>query len=584
MRGLRQRRGGAISRLDSAVGLVLGLALFWLAAWQLDGLGAGWTAAIPHGVNEDWDWQLTLWELGRTALRDGHLPEWNAYTGGGQPAWANPEQPFLYPGYLLTLGLSTEHAIRVLTLAHQGLAILGFWMLGRSWGLRGWSAHAASLLLLTSAFLPGFVGWGHIMFLPIGWLPLALVAAHRKRWWLSGFCLAMPALAGGHYLAVYGVLWLVADGLARSVEGGRLRWLALALAANGLMLGLPWWTAAPLVAAALLQRSGRSQMAPVAGALGVAALLSAPKWLPVLLVAPYLERFGQVHGAEIADPYTLGLAVDVLRGAVERPSGHEGQNVFWTVVPLLGVPGLLWAAWRKPAMAAPLWLLWCFGWAGSTPLNLFEPVHALPGVSSLRVVERFALLWTPALGFGLGFLVDRLRWAAVPVAGALAWHVSVAAPQAAGLQRLGPGPEVTLPAGEFKQTRDELTNLQALRANRGKVDCTSAAALTRPAPVLAVTDLGYRGEAWNGRGPVDVLVEGDLVVADVAVTLNQSWFPGWPGEPDEHGFVVLPSGGGEYRAPGLNVSWGPAALAPCLALLLAVRRLRGRGPSSRRGR
>ena len=360
--------------------------------------------------------------------------------------------------------------------------------------------------------------------------------------------------------ASHGALWLVADGLARSAQGHRLRWLALALAANGLLLGLPWWVlAVPMGAALVVQRPGVSRLGATGAALGVALLVAAPKWLPVLLVSSELARFGQQHGAEIADPYTLGLAVDVLRGAVERPSGHEGQNVFWTAVPLMGLPALVWAAWRRPEVAAPLWLFWCFGWAGSTPVNLWWPVHELPGVSSLRVVERFSLLWTPALGLGLGLIADRLRWWGVAVFAAVGWHLWVAAPQAAGLQRLGPGPEVVLPRGDFKQTTDELTNFQAVRANRGKVDCTSAAALARPAPVLGAGEPGYLGE--NG-----LVVEGDLLTAVGEV--NMSAFPGWP---DEEGLLEL-EGPTEYRAPGLRPGLVLGVLGVLLALASAIRR------------
>ena len=546
--------------VDRLVGAALGVLLCALAYWQVSALGAGWDAPIPHGMNEDWDWQLTLWELGRMGLRAGELPEWNAFTGGGQPLWANPEQPFLYPPFLATLGLSTERAVRVLVVFHWWLVVSGFWAFGRSVGLRGWSAHLPATLLLGSSFLPGFVGWGHIMFLPIGWLPLAVAAQHRGWWGAAGLALAMPALAGGHYLTVYGVLWLIADGLARSTQGHRLRWLALALAANGLLLGLPWWVlAGPLGVAVVVQRPGVSVLAGTGAALAVAVLVAAPKWLPVLCVAAELARFGQQYGAEIADPYTVGRAVDVLRGAIERPSGHEGQNVFWTAVPLLGVPALVWASWRRPAVAAPLWLFWCFGWAGSTPVNLWWPVHELPGVSSLRVVERFSLLWTPALGVGLGLAVDRLRWWGLPVFAAVGWHLWVAAPQAAGLQRMGPGPAVDLPRGDFKQTADELTNFQAVRANRGKVDCTSAAAIAHPGPVLAVGQPGYRGE--NG-----LIVEGDTLTAVGEV--NLSAFPGWP---DEEGLLDL-DGPTEYRAPGLRPGLGLGVLGLLLAGASLIRR------------
>ncbi len=174
------------------LGIGMGVAICVLAAWQFQWLGAGLFDPVNHGRNEDWDWQLTLYEVSRVSLLEyRELPFWNPYTQGGVPLWANPEAPFLYPPFLLVLLLGTEAGIKVWILLHLWLLIWGCWLAGREIGLDAIGAHGAGLLSLCSLFIPGFIAVGHVMFLPLGWVPVAWVAARRERWALAA------AMAGG---------------------------------------------------------------------------------------------------------------------------------------------------------------------------------------------------------------------------------------------------------------------------------------------------------------------------------------------------------------------------------------------------
>ncbi len=433
------RPSGAGRSRAAWVGAASGVALFGLAAWQFDFLGAGLFDGIPHGRNEDWDWQLTLYEVSRLALvRYRELPAWNPFTQGGVPLWANPEAPFLYPGFAWILALGTEPGLKLWILSHQLLLVVGGWLAGRRMGLSPLAAHGAALAAFCSAFIPGFIAVGHVMYLPLGWLPLAWVAARGGRWRLAGLCLALAFLAGGHHLLVYGALWLGLDALGRGLDRRRLRWLVAGLAVNGLLLGLhalAWPLAAALGLLAVLQRPaglGRA-LRPVVLAGLLAGLLCASRFTTAPALFARAERLEAQVVTSIADDYDLGRALRVLSGWSPRPSDHEGQNVFWSPVPVLGgLAGMAGLAMARPAVGLVAWTFWNLGWGGATPANLLEVAHRLPGLDHLRVVERYALVWTLFLGWGLGWAADRLvRWrpwtgSALVGAGLAAWLVRAA--------------------------------------------------------------------------------------------------------------------------------------------------------------
>lgn len=601
-----------MSRRRAAVlGAALGLALCALAAWQLSWLGAELYSPIPHGKNEDWDWQLTLYEASRALIVDYRmLPGWTPWTQGGVPLLANPEFPAFYPLFWLIPAWGTGPGLKIWILLHLWLLVLGGYVAGRELGLSPLAAHGAALAALCSAFIPEFITYGHIMYLPLGWLPIAWALQRRGRWPWAGAALAMSFLAGGHYLLVYGALLLGLDGLLRGLEAERLRWLVPALLANGLLLGQRWaaWPLGlALLAAAAWQRPAglRRAVGPVLLAGLIAALLLGPKLTTAPALFERAERLSAQVSLSIADEYSPAMAWRVLSGQIARPSGHEGQNVFWHGAPLiLGLAGLSLSGWRPPAGAPALrhmgllgLLSWNLGWGGSTPVNLLAGLHRLPGFDLLRVVERYSLLWTLALGWGVGALLDRAwrrhRALALALAVPVGLWVWAAAPRAAAAQRLGPGRRSALRPGAFHQVEDALSNYEALRANRGKLDCWTTAWLEDPAPGLTPAgDPDYRGEVWlleTGETLEASLEPGRIEVALEApgtVVVNQNAFRGWAvdGRPagSHRGLLAatLPAGRHtfRYRPPGL---WPGLLLSACgLAALLGFARSRAPGPAA----
>lgn len=567
--------------MNRALGLLIGLLLCGLAAWiHPTALHAPLDSPIAHGAGDDWDWQLTTWEATRVQWLNGQVPTWCPWVSGGVPLLGNPESPALFPGFAVVLALGTVAGMKVLLLAQWWLLVLGGWFAGRAAGLSRVSAHFGSLALLASSFLPEFIGWGHQMFLGICWLPLAWAAQRSGRWALAGVLLAMPLLQGAHYVFFFGILWLGLDAALRALDPARLRWLAPGLALNALALstGEPGtWTLAAVAVSALLlgglvmqrPRSGPDEpldsLGPLLATLTVAALLVLPKVVASAEIVGVSQRLTRTLAATaLNSPYSLADAWGVLTGAMERPAGHEGQNVLHHWFPVLGgMGGLLLAAWRAPAFGLLGLSLWCCGWADATPVNFLQGVHRLPGFDLLGKIERYSLVWTLFLGWGLGFAADAL-WSrskalAVPVVlGGTALWLAAALPHSHhDILAVDPAPTAT--AGDFAQQRGgSVPGFESVLANQGRLDLSIAAPPDSiPDALRAVGEPGYAGEAYevSERRPVQAAVLGSQAVVRMSgpgeVVLNQTWYPGWrvDGRPTHavSGLVAGTLEAGEHR-------------------------------------
>jgi len=318
----------------------------------------------------------------------------------------------------------------------------------------------------------------------------------------------------------------------------------------------------------------KSHLWPVVGAGVLAVLLCGVKLSTAPALFAQAERLTPQVSVSIADEYTLGLAWDVMRGATDRLSGHEGQNVFWSGIPLvLGWVGLLGLARTRPVVGVMGLLWWNLGWGGATPVNLLEGLHRLPGLDYLRVVERYSLVWTLFLGWGIGWVVTRARQR-FSLPGllvsllALGPWVYVAGPSAAKAQRLGPGAALMAHPGEFVQTEGEGTNYASIRANQGRIDLWTTAWLETPSAALsAVGRPDYKGEAWLAAdgSPVPVRVEGSQISVEMEragrVVINQNAFAGWrvgsAPAGDSSGLLAADLAAGThvftYRPPGMGL-------------------------------
>jgi len=592
---------------------VLGLlALGLLAYWQLGWLGTDLQTPISHGINEDWDWQLGLYEASRASLLRWHqVPGWNPWVQGGVPLLANPESPFLYPPFLLILLFGSSAGLKLWVLFHLVLLVVTAWWAGREQGLGPLTAHGAGLVMLCSAQLPAQTAMGHIMYLPLGWLPLAWLALRRGSWRWAGVCLAMPVLAGAHHVAVYALMLLLADTLLRGLDPRRLWVLGLWLLLNVLLLGQAWafWPLVVLGVGALAWQRPRPEgsfgraLVVLGLALLLAGLLCGPKLATLPALWERAERLTAQVRLSIADDYTPWMALRVLLGRVDRPSAHNGQNVLFSPVPLvLAALGLVWAFRRQPVLTVVGLLFLDLGWGGATPVNLLQVVHRLPPWDHIRVVERYGAVWSLCLGWfaawgvwGLGRWPAQawLRWPLrALLLGAVGWYIAAAAPHAAWYYRIGPGRPHPIPgAGPFVQVDDDLTTWESMQANRGKPRCWTTAWLADPGPVKAREDEGYLGEVYLTDGmPVPALLSPNRIAFEApkagTLVVNQNAFSGWryrgkpAGSRDGLLSVEVPAGEGVlvYSPPGL---WLGVVLALAgLGLLCWPRRAAARAAGS----
>ena len=535
--------------------VALALGVFAIAVWQCGLLEHGWSTPPPVGAGEDWDWQLTQIEVARIAIEAGQWPSWNPFTQGGQPLWANPELSPITA--LLAVPLGAVVAMKGMVVFHLLLLAVGWSLVAHEHKLSPVAAQVPALFLVGSAFLPEFLMAAHIMFFAVAWLPLAWFALRREKPHWAGLCLAMSLYAGGHYVVLYGAVLLVAVGLVDVVRPWRLRLLAGALLLNGVLFGVeaPWlgwvllavfaWTfATPLL---MLGEGRPTPLRPLVlalVALSIGALLSAPRWLPLVPLIDVVERLQHGQIGEVADPWTLVGVWDHLV-ATSRPH-HELPNSFYSPFPvLLFAAGTVYACWRRPRLAVVALLFWNLAWAGAGPVNLWEPLQALPGFDQLRTPERLTILWTPLVGLAAALLFDDFRrihrFATVAPAVAIGAWLAVALPAAEDAQRMGgqahPEP-LDAPFTQIEECTD--SNWAHVLRNEGCLNHRSAIAL---------------GESPVPAGPlIGATLEGVAFRTTGAMTLPQNFVPGWESRSAE-GLVAVSAGGlVRYRPPLLGWS------------------------------
>jgi hypothetical protein len=114
-----------------------------------------------------------------SALRRGHLPQWDPFRFGGVPLLASPPAAVLYPLWLPLLPLEPDRAEEASRVLHVAIAALGAY----AFATRALRTSAVSGFLAAIAFgLSGFVHAhiGHIeQISSLAWLPWALLATDR---------------------------------------------------------------------------------------------------------------------------------------------------------------------------------------------------------------------------------------------------------------------------------------------------------------------------------------------------------------------------------------------------------------------
>ena len=356
---------------------------------------------------QDWDSAFMFTEVARVSVCEYHqLPLWNPYVLGGTEALAFPESRGLSPFSPLAAVLGTVRGMKVELLAHLFLGLMGTYLLARDFGLHpAGSLFASAFASLNSGFfLISLVGmanmWGGV------WLPYVVLYLRRALRTESS------PLVWGSFLAI-----VLMDGCPYPFVSGAL--LAL------------------LYCVAHLRQQRWVHVARVFG-VGVAGMLlfGAAKILPSTIYILNNPRPSSARSGFTAKTLLHGLLgsnqrLESLHGRGPRilNESHERAQIGQTagpkpVAPAAGMDEIgMYVGWFGLAAAAVgtivsfkrLWRLhlinavfvWLmFGW--NAPVNPYPLFAALPGLSSMRVPERYRfvvlLLGGIAAGEGVQWL------------------------------------------------------------------------------------------------------------------------------------------------------------------------------------
>jgi hypothetical protein len=350
---------------------------------------------------QDWDQHLFYHAVPRhTILHYHEFPLWNPWYCGGAPLLANPQSRFLSPTYLCVLLLGAVRGIKVEILLHLVVGLVGAYRLARSFRMsRPASALTASLFVLNSSFALNLTV-GMTWFLSAAYIPWAfhfyLKAMRDLRWSAaSGACLAMVFLGGGIYPVVIAVLFLFVYALF-----------------------------AVLLEKRRFSRAAAAIFLSIAFALSISAIKAIPAWM-------YLK--GHPRLIDDYSGYSLSSLVfslfsrDQQLGAIESALSTSRTGFFggvsWfmdengmyvgIVAALLCLLGMISRFRRRPALALCLVLSLWLAFGSRAPLSLWNLIHELPVFASMRVAQRYRIVFLLAFslfaGFGLDSLLDRLR-------------------------------------------------------------------------------------------------------------------------------------------------------------------------------
>ncbi len=205
-------------------------------------------------------WRRFAWDL----LRDGVLPLWNPYNGGGAPLFANYQSALLYPLNWAGLVLPLAWQMSVTAVLHLFIAGWGMWAFTGRLGVpelgRGLSALAFGLTGYLVARLGTYPTISAAAWLPwLLWAVLGVLSRNQRRdlAWLALFT-ALQLLAGHAQTTWYSLLLVGLFVLWQMLARRPANWRRLALVAGALLLGAGVAALQLLATGELLLQSQRS--------------------------------------------------------------------------------------------------------------------------------------------------------------------------------------------------------------------------------------------------------------------------------------------------------------------------------------
>jgi hypothetical protein len=370
-------------------------------------------------------------ETFRRCVRAGSWPVWDPTISFGQPMLANPSVQVLYPWTWLGIVVNTWTFFTLYVLGHLLLAAIGFYRLGRWFGLGRTAAAMGAAVFITSGPTLSFVNlWHHLAGAAlIPWAVWAACVALERP--LGRATVRWGTIAGLQLLAGSADMCLLTAALVGAVVVGRLDWRRP------------------------LRRENRRRIAVIAGAALLALALGAGQWVPTIDVARRTARIGGLADSvrtfwSVHPRALLGMFAPLLMR--ELPYGLQGESaqpfiasIYLGIASLPLVAAAFGDARRRLASGCALTGLAALVVAlGRHTLVYGALLWLLPPLGSLRYPSKativVAFAWAALAALGLDRLVagDKTAWrrAAACGLGGAALVLAVAAGRAVPLSEL----------------------------------------------------------------------------------------------------------------------------------------------------
>jgi hypothetical protein len=315
------------------------------------------------------------------SFRAGELPLWDRHMAGGFPIMAGFQSAVFYPPSIIFFLLPFYAGIQATFVLHYGLALLGTYLLFRSWKYPIFVALIGAILFTFGGTVVSLTNLlNH--FQSAVWLPCAVLLWERVlksgRW--SDFAifsavLTCQLLAGSPEIFMLSLSVLVLDAARMKHRGeisSAVRAIAILAGAGAVLIGLGMVQLLPT--GELIMQSRRDQAIPAIEAL-------AWSLRPSALIGFFLPTL------EADTSLALGASFFFSSGAPFLLSPYLG------IVALLGWCGWLWTANPRER----LWLIGLLAVSLVLALGSFTPVYPflyewLPVLRGIRFPEKFFFL------------------------------------------------------------------------------------------------------------------------------------------------------------------------------------------------
>ena len=448
---------------------------------------------------------------------------------------ANPQSRFLSPTSLFILFLGVVKGIKLEIWLHLVMGMMGMYLLGRHYGLDKLSAWLPVFVFMLSSMYPLNISVGMTWFLSVVYLPWAFLCYLKgfEKWQfslLSGLCLVLMYFCGGAYNLAITLLFLALYSL-------------IVVRKHGVV----------------------SVVRDLSLTLIFAALLGAVKFLPsIAFLHEHPRKMNDYSGFSLNLLWHSLLSRNQSIAAVGMYEHKEGflngmsygmdeNGMYIGLIPLLlFLVGLFLHRRRWQLWLCFLFFLW-LSFGNRAPLSLWKLVHVMPIYDSMRVAQRFRIVFMLILaifsGFGLLSLRKYLRRLfQKPIVANLTALVVLSVILLDLMLVNSPIFKDAFPISPLETKREEtfyqisrLPNYgsgsamyPAFLSNIGIVDGYESANVPRNA--IPKDSSQYKGEVFlhetEGKvsirnwSPNKIVVEVD-VLKEGYLVLNQNFYPGW---------------------------------------------------------